>query len=72
MVKKVLAVPSGPTKLNGPEALLLPAAWNFTVVFAGVLAVHDSVVQLGVELTAGLLSLTEEIRSPEVLNPVDM
>src|SRR5712692_2160781 len=28
VVKKVAAVPSGPTKLNGPPALLLAAIWN--------------------------------------------
>ena len=35
MVKNVLAVPSGPTKLNGPAALLLAATWNFTAVPVG-------------------------------------
>ena len=47
LLKKVEAVPSGPTKLKGPFGSLLPAAWNLTVVFAGVVAVQESVVQLG-------------------------
>ena len=65
-------VPSGPTKLNGPDELLLPAAWNFSVVLAGVVPVHDKVVQFGVAPIAGLLSLTEEVKSPEAVKPVDM
>ena len=44
VVKNVPAVPSGPTKVNGPAALLLAATWNLTVVFAGVDAVHERVV----------------------------
>jgi len=38
VVKNVPAVPSGPTKLNGPVALLLAATWNLTAVPAGVVA----------------------------------
>ena len=65
MVKKVALVPSGPTKLKGPEELLLAAAWNLTVVFAGVDAVHDSVVQVVVAPATTLLSLSEDARFPD-------
>ena len=30
VVKNVPAVPSGPTKVNGPVLALLPATWNLT------------------------------------------
>src|SRR2546428_496455 len=69
-VKKVAPVPSGPTKLNGPATLLLPAAWNFTVVFPGAAAVHESVVQCGVSPGIGLASLSDETRSPEATKVV--
>ena len=52
-------------KLNGPEAELLPATWNCTLVFAGVVAVHEIVVHVGLNPAAGLASLTAEIRLPE-------
>lgn len=66
VVKNVDAVPSGPTKLNGPATLLLPATWNFTLVFAGVVAVHESVFQFGAAPSAGLVSFTVEISVPDV------
>jgi hypothetical protein len=69
IVKKVPAVPSGPTKLNSPNALLLPAAWNLSVVFAGILAVHDSVVHVAENPVGGFASLIEEIREPEDTKP---
>ena len=46
-MKNVAAVPSGPTKLNGPYWLLLAATWNLTAVPAGVVAVNESVVHVG-------------------------
>jgi hypothetical protein len=64
-VKKVLAVPSGPTKLNGPALLLLAATWNFTPVPAGVVAVKESVVHVGVFPAAGFASLRGETNVPE-------
>jgi hypothetical protein len=45
VVKNVAAVPSGPTKLNGPYCELLAAIWNLIEVFAGVDAVQLNVVQ---------------------------
>ena len=48
VVKKVPAVPSGPTKLKGPLTELLPATWNVIEVFAGVDAFHERVDQMGV------------------------
>ena len=68
-MKKVAAVPSGPTKLNGPEALLLPATWNLTLVFAGVVAVNESVVQVGVLPAAGFASLSDETKVPDEAKP---
>ena len=47
MLKKVAAVPSGPTKLNGPNGELLAAAWKRSVVPAGVEPFHESEVQTG-------------------------
>ena len=64
VVKKVAAVPSGPTKLNGPAALLLAAAWNLSVVFAGVVAVQESVVQVAEEPVTEPLSLVDETKLP--------
>src|SRR3954464_13595871 len=55
-------------KVNGPAALLLPAAWNFTVVFAGVVPVQESVVHCVAAPAAGLLSFTVETSEPDVLN----
>src|ERR1051326_3713095 len=69
VVKNVAAVPSGPTKLNGPLALLDAATWNLTPVLAGVVAVHDSVDHAGALFTAGLASLSDEMRSPEEAKP---
>ena len=66
MVKKVAAVPSGPTKLNGPLTLLLPATWNCSDVFAGVVPFQDKVDQIGVRPAAGLLSFVPETRLPLV------
>ena len=71
-VKNVAAVPSGPTKLNGPEAELLPATWKRTEVLVGVVAVQESVVHAAVEPTAGLASLSAETKSPEATYPVLM
>ena len=48
MLKYVLAVPSGPTKANGPVAEALPAAWKRSVVLAGVVPVQFNVAQVGV------------------------
>ena len=59
-VKKVPAVPSGPTKLNGPALVLLPAIWNLTLVPAGCVAVNDSVVQVGLPPAAGFASFSDE------------
>ena len=68
MVKNVAVVPSGPTKLNGPLTLLLPAAWNLSVVFAGTLPVQDNVVHVAEKLAAGFASFRDEIRSPDDTN----
>ena len=65
VVKNVEAVPSGPTKLNGPFTLLLAAAWNLTAVFAGTLAVQDKVVHSAEKPLAGFASLTDEMKSPD-------
>ena len=70
VVKNVAGVPSGPTKLNGPKTELLAAAWNRSVVLAGVVAVQESVDQIVVNPTGGLLSLIEETRSPDAAKPV--
>jgi hypothetical protein len=63
-VNKVAPVPSGPTKVNGPSTLLLAAAWNLTVVFGGVFAVHENVVQEGEAPVAGFASFDDETKSP--------
>jgi hypothetical protein len=68
VVKKVAAVPSGPTKLNGPLTLVLAAAWNLSVVFAGRLADHDNVVHVAEKPVAGFASFTEETKSPADAN----
>src|SRR5258706_13580899 len=60
VVKNVAAVPSGPTKLNGPAAALLPATWNWSAVPAGVVAFQDNVCQAGANPGAGLLSMSAE------------
>jgi hypothetical protein len=64
VVKKVAAVPSGPTNVKGPPTALLAAAWNFTVVLAGVVDVQAMLVQLGVAPLTGLESFTDEIKVP--------
>jgi hypothetical protein len=71
-VKKVFAVPSGPTKVNGPALLLLPATWNFTAVPAGVAAVNDIVVHVGVLPVAGFASFSDETNVPEEAKPALM
>jgi len=63
VVKYVAPVPSGPTNVNGPLDELLAAAWKRTCVLAGTASVKLSVVQ-DVVPVPGLLSLTDEIRSP--------
>src|SRR4051812_31232140 len=60
VVKKVPDVPSGPTKLKGPEALLLAATWKRRVVFAGVVAVQESVVHVADEPVTAPLSFVDE------------
>ena len=64
-VKKVADVPSGPTKENGPAALLLAATWNLTAVPVGVVAAYVSVVQVGVRPAAGFASFSDEVNVPE-------
>ena len=66
------AVPSGPTKLNGPFKLLLAAIWNWTEVPAGVSAFHDTVLQVAVAPAAGLASFSEEMKLPVDEKPVCM
>jgi hypothetical protein len=51
---------------------LLAAAWNFTSVFAGVVAVHDRVDQVVECPTAGFASFSEETSVPEGVYPVTM
>src|SRR5215471_14083425 len=72
VVKNVAAVPSGPTKLNGPNWLLLPATWNFTAVLAGVVADQLSVVHCGVLPAAGFASFSEDTSVPEDAKPAFM
>src|SRR5436190_329779 len=68
MVKNVPAVPSGPTKLNGPVDELLAAIWNFTEVFAGMVAFQLKLPQIGVMPPDGLASLSDETRLPAETN----
>ena len=68
-VKKVADVPSGPTKENGPAALLLAATWNLTAVPVGVVAAYVSVVQVGVRPAAGFASFSDEVNVPEGAKP---
>ena len=65
MVKKVPAVPSGPTKLNGPLGLFEPASWNCSEVFAGTVAFQENVDQIGVKPPEGLESLEDEKKLPD-------
>ena len=51
--------------MNGPLTFVLAATWNFTVVLAGVVAVHESVVYVADEPVTDPLSLTGEIQFPE-------
>ena len=69
VVKNVAAVPSGPTKLNGPALLLLPATWNLTSVPAGVVSVNESVVHVGVRPAAGFASFSDETNVPDDAKP---
>jgi hypothetical protein len=64
VVKKVAAVPPGPTKLNGPKLELLPATWNLTAVPTGVVALKVRVVQVGELPGAGFASLSDEMSVP--------
>ncbi len=57
-------MPSGPTKVNGPLTLFEPASWNFTEVFAGTVAFHENVDQIGVRPGAGFESFGEETKLP--------
>ena len=66
VVKNVAAVESGPTNVKGPVALLLAAIWNLRLVFAGLTVVQDNDGQVGVYPAAGLLSLSEDVRLPDV------
>ena len=66
VVKNVEAVPSGPTKENGPVEELLAATWNLTDVDAGCTDVNESVLHDVVAPLTGALSLTLETRLPEV------
>src|SRR5690348_7556769 len=70
VVKNVAAVPSGPTKLNGPLTLLLPATWNCKLVPAGMSAFHDNVVQVVLPPAYGLPSKIPDVRVPDGGNPV--
>ena len=72
VVKTELPVPSGPTKLNGPDALLLPAAWNPTDVVFGPDAVHDNVPHAGVLPATGFESFTDDVKLPVATSVVDM
>src|SRR5258705_2366873 len=70
VVRKVAAVPSGSIKLNGSPGLLLPAIWNRSVVFAGTVAVHDSVFQRPTEGGVGLESFAPDTIPPEAAKVV--
>lgn len=65
-VKNVPSVPSGPTKLNGPDAEFEPATWNRKLVSVGSDPFHDSVNHSGIAPVAGLLSFSDETRFPEL------
>ena len=56
--------------MNGPVDELLAATWNVSDVFAGTVAVHDRVDQIGVDPVDGLASLIAETKSPEVAKAV--
>src|SRR5262245_18148214 len=59
--KNEVAVPSGPTKVNGPVELLLAAAWNLTLEPAGADAVHPIESQVGVAPAAGFASFRDDV-----------
>jgi hypothetical protein len=63
VVQNVLVDPPGPTKVKGPAGLLLAAAWNCTVVFAGVDAVKER-FQRAVLPEVGLASFNRETNVP--------
>ena len=65
LLKTVVLVPSGPTKLNGPVLLSLAAAWKRSVVRSGTVVVHDSVDHGPVAPAGGLASLNADINSPD-------
>ena len=48
---------------------MLPATWNLTPVFAGVVSMNERVVQCGVEPTAGFASRIDETNVPEEPKP---
>lgn len=58
--------------MNGPFGSLLAAAWNRRVVFAGMEAVHERVVQCWILPTAGFESFSEEMKSPDNAKPASM
>ena len=65
MLKKVAAVPSGRTKLNGPVESLLAAPWNESDVFTGsVVGFQESVFQTDANPGAGFASLAEDVKVP--------
>src|SRR5215510_6416657 len=72
VLKNVAAVPSGPTKLNGPFTLFEPASWNLSAVFTGVTPFQENVCQIGVLPGAGLLSFGDEMRLPDAEKPLCM
>src|SRR5204863_5715279 len=65
LAKNVAGVLTGPTNVNGPEALLLAAARNVIAVPAGVSAVQVSVPQFTMAPGTGFASLAEETNVPE-------
>ena len=62
-------MPSGPTKMNGPEAELLAATWNLTLVPAGVTGVKLNVVHVAELPAAGFASLSDETNVPVGAKP---
>ena len=70
VAKNVAAVPSGPTKLNGPAARLLAATWNWSVVLTGVVSLHARLLQCTVSPGLGLASLVDDVNVPDAANPL--
>ncbi len=67
VVKNVAAVPSGPTKVKGPDAELLAAIWKLTDVETGVVALQVRVVHvMAPPGTTAPLSFTDETSEPDV------